>query len=152
MGPQNIIEKMIRNRKNISTRGYERALSLKKKSLAIETVTNSDIYLNSNLTLGDTGREYTQAGSVRQRRVVDMNANNTGRSVKGCGARGSSNSPCSHSGMDPNLPRGKSSQLNFEMIANETQIKSISRHFQKLRDIRWQKTPSNEIQTAYRVS
>ena len=129
MGPKNIIEKMIRNRKNISTRGYERAVSLKKRSLAIDTVTNSDIYLNSNLTLGDTGREYTQAGSVRQRRVVDMNSNNTGRSVRGCGAHGRSNSPCSHSGMDPNLPRGKSSQLNFEIIANETQIKSISRHF-----------------------
>lgn len=59
MGPQTIIEKMMRNRKNVSTRGYERVLSLKKKSLAIETVTNSDIFLNSNLTLGDTGKEYT---------------------------------------------------------------------------------------------
>ena len=59
LGPKNIIEKMIRNRKNMSTRGYERGMSLKKKSLAIETVTNSDIFLNSNMTLGDTGREYT---------------------------------------------------------------------------------------------
>ena len=49
----------MRNRKNVSTRGYERMMSLKKKSLAIETVTNSDIFLNSNLTLGDTGKEYT---------------------------------------------------------------------------------------------
>jgi len=45
--------------------------------------------------------------------------NLSGRSVKGCGAFGRSNSPASHSGMDPNLPRGKSSQLDFEMCANE---------------------------------
>ena len=120
----------MRNRTNVSTRGYERMMGLKKKSLAIETVTNSDIFLNSNLTLGDTGKEYTQAGSsVRTKRVVNMKHNLTGRSVRGCGANGRSNSPCSHSGMDPSLPRGKSSQLNFEMIANESQIKSISRHF-----------------------
>ena len=63
----------MRNRKNVSTRGYERVMSLKKKSLAIETVTNSDIFLNSNLTLGETGKEYTTAGStVRPKRVVNM--------------------------------------------------------------------------------
>ena len=120
LAPTNIIEKMIRNRNRVSTRGYEGSgLGFGKKSLAIETVTNSDIYLNSQFTIPTTGREYTSAGNARPKRMVNMKGNDTGRSVKACGALGRSTSPCSHSGMDPNLPRGKSSQLNFEMIAND---------------------------------
>ena len=45
--------------------------------------------------------------------------NLSGRSIKGAGAMGRSDSPASHSGMDPDLPRGKSSQLDFEMVATE---------------------------------
>jgi len=54
------------------------------------------------------------------RRIVDMKANKTGRSVRGGGAYiGKSTSPCSQSGMDPDLPRGKSSQLHFDMMASD---------------------------------
>jgi len=63
------------------------------------------------------------------RRVVNMKANLTGRSVRGAGALGNSNSPCSQSGFDPALVRGRSSQLNFAMNANEKQIQSISKSF-----------------------
>jgi hypothetical protein len=45
--------------------------------------------------------------------------NLSGRSVKACGAFGRSDSPASHSGMDPDLPRGQSSQLDFDICANE---------------------------------
>jgi len=109
IAPTNIIEKMIRNRNRISTRGYEGGLGLgKKKSLAIETVTNSDIYLNSAFTI-PTRLDISQAVSTRTKRVVNMKGNYTGRSVKGCGALGRSTSPCSQSGINPNLIRGKSS-------------------------------------------
>jgi len=54
--------------------------------------------------------------------------------------------------MDPDLPRGKSSQLNFDMIASEQQIKSISKQFQKLRDIRFGKSSPNGIYAAYKNS
>lgn len=130
LAPTNIIEKMIRNRNKISTRGYEAGgLGLgKKRSLAIETVTNSDIYLNSAFTI-PTRLDISQALSTRTKRVVNMKGNYTGRSVRGCGTHGRSNSPCSQSGMDPNMIRGKSSQLNFEMIASDQQIKSISNNF-----------------------
>lgn len=63
------------------------------------------------------------------RRIVNMKKNNTGRSVRGGGGQGNSNSPCSQSGMDPGMVRGKSSQLNFAMHANEKQIQSISKSF-----------------------
>ena len=57
------------------------------------------------------------------RRIVNMKENLTGRSVRGGGAHnGKSTSPCSQSGMDPDLPRGKSSTLNFDMLAQEKQI------------------------------
>ena len=56
------------------------------------------------------------------RRAINMKANLTGRSVKGAGALGTSRSPCSQSGMDPDMVRGRSSQLNFAMAANEKQI------------------------------
>lgn len=75
LAPTTIIEKMIRNRNRVSTRGYEGSglgFATKKRSLAIETVTNSDIYLNSQFTIGTTGREYTSAVSARPRRVVNM--------------------------------------------------------------------------------
>jgi len=45
--------------------------------------------------------------------------NMTGRSIRGAGAGGRSNSPCSHSGYDLDLPRGKSSQMDFDMVASE---------------------------------
>ena len=66
-----------------------------------------------------------------------MKANETGLSIKGGGGLGNSKMPCSHSGMDPKLLRGKSSQLNFEMQASEKQISSIRRSFKKLSDIRF---------------
>ena len=81
-----------------------------------------------------------------------MKGNFTGRSIKGGGGLGKSTSPCSQSGMDPNLPRGRSSQLNFDINAQGTQIESISRHFKKLRDIRFGRTPTNHIYAAYKVS
>ena len=50
---------------------------------------------------------------------VNMKGNFTGRSVKGAGAYfGKATTPCSQSGMDPNLARGQSSTLNYEMIAS----------------------------------
>lgn len=63
------------------------------------------------------------------RRAVNMKPNRTGRSIKGGGARGKSNSPCSQSGLNPDLARGSSSQLNFEMTATREQIENISRSF-----------------------
>ena len=81
-----------------------------------------------------------------------MRENITGRSIKGGGAGGRSNSPCSQSGMDPNMIRGKSSQLNFEMIGQERQIHSISNSFKKYRDIRFGQTPPNNIYGAYKAS
>ena len=48
--------------------------------------------------------------------------------------------------------RGQSSQLNFEMVANDQQIKSISKNFQKLRDIRWAKSSPHGIYAAYKAS
>lgn len=63
-----------------------------------------------------------EASSQMPRRNVNMKKNFTGRSVKGAGALGTSNSPCSQSGFDPAMVRGRSSQLNFAMAANEKQI------------------------------
>ena len=52
MAPTNIIEKMIRNRNRVSTRGYEGSgLGFGKRSLHVETVTNSDIYLDSQFAI-----------------------------------------------------------------------------------------------------
>ena len=43
-------------------------------------------------------------------RTVNMKPNDTGRSVRSGGAfAGRSTSPCSQSGMDPDMPRGQSS-------------------------------------------
>ena len=81
-----------------------------------------------------------------------MNVNETGLSVKGGGGLGNSKMPCSHSGMDPKLLRGKSSQLNFEMQASEKQISSIKRSFKKLSDIRFGKPPPSNIYGAYKAS
>lgn len=81
-----------------------------------------------------------------------MNDNLTGRSIKGAGGLGKSTQPCSQSGMDPNLLRGKSSQLNFEMHATEKQIESISRSFKKLRDIRFSRIPFDNIYGAHKAS
>jgi hypothetical protein len=67
--------------------------------------------------------------------------NLTGRSIKGAGAAGRSNSPCSHSGYDPDMPRGMSSQLNFDMVADDKTIQKINRSFQKLRDLRTKEKP-----------
>ena len=92
--------------------------------------------------------QYSAAMTSRGRRT-GYQFNLTGRSVKGGGGLGRSTSPASHSGMDPNLPRGKSSQLDFEMVATESQIKSISKSFQKLRDIRLTKQPTAKIYSAY---
>ena len=75
------------------------------------------------------------------RRHINMKPNLTGRSIRGGGAQGKSNSPCSHSGMDPTLERGRSSQLNFEMHATAKQISSIKKSFKKLRDIRFGRSP-----------
>ena len=77
-----------------------------------------------------------------------MKKNYTGRSVKGGGGLGNSNSPCSQSGMDPDMIRGRSSQMNFAMHANEKQIQSISRSFQKLRDIRFRRSPAANTQVS----
>jgi hypothetical protein len=71
--------------------------------------------------------------------------NLSGRSIKAAGALGRSDSPSSHSGIDPNLPRGKSSQLNFEMIATEEQIQNIGRNLKKLRDIRMNSLKPTQI-------
>ena len=122
MAPTSIIEKMIQNRNRVATRGYEAVrsrLGYGKKSLHIETVTNSDIYLNSAFSVPARPEHFISAASARTKRVVNMKGNNTGRSVNGCGAYGRSTSPCSHSGMDPDLARGKSSQLDFDMIASD---------------------------------
>ena len=52
LAPTTIIEKMIRNRNRVSTRGYEGSgLGFGKRSLHIETVTNSDIYLDSQFAI-----------------------------------------------------------------------------------------------------
>jgi hypothetical protein len=58
---------------------------------------------------GDSLMTKSTANSLR----VGYKFNMTGRSIKGGGGGGRSNSPSSHSGMDPDLPRGVSSQLNF---------------------------------------
>ena len=79
--------------------------------------------------------------SMTPRRNRGYKFNLTGRSIKGAGAGGRSNSPCSHSGYDPDMLRGMSSQLNFEMVASEKTIKKINRSFQKLRDLRLGEKP-----------
>jgi len=99
-----------------------------------------------------TRHEKSQVNSMARRKTVNMKANLSGRSVRGGGARGSSTSPCSQSGIDPTLVRGKSSHLNFEMHATDKQIQSISRSFQKLRDIRFGRSPAAKIYAAYRAS
>lgn len=48
--------------------------------------------------------------------------NATGSSIRGGGALGKSTSPASHSGMDPDLLRGRSSQMDWEMKASQEQI------------------------------
>ena len=75
-----------------------------KKSSLIEA--RSSIYSSNMIPL------HSQA-------KVAYKFNMTGRSIKGGGAQGRSNSPHSHSGFDPDMPRGLSSQLNFEMVASE---------------------------------
>ena len=73
MAPNNIIEKMIQNRNRVSTRGYEGSrLGFGKRSLHIETVTNSDIYLNSQFTIPTQRREFTAVSMRPPRRVVNM--------------------------------------------------------------------------------
>jgi len=54
--------------------------------------------------------------------------------------------------MDPNIIRGKSSQLNFEMIASERQIHSINNSFKKYRDIRFGQSQPRNIYGAYKAS
>ena len=46
---------------------------------------------------------YSGMSPPPERRFVNMGKNRTGRSVKACGALGRSDSPCSQSGMDPNI-------------------------------------------------
>ena len=55
------------------------------------------------------GGTMVAGSSIIPKRVVDRNDNLTGRSIKGAGGMGKSTQPCSQSGMDPNLVRGKSS-------------------------------------------
>lgn len=81
-----------------------------------------------------------------------MKGNESGLSIKGGGSLGNSRMPCSQSGMDPKLLRGKSSQLNFEMLASEKQISSIRKSFKKLSDIRFGKPPPSNIYGAYKAS
>lgn len=72
----------------------------------------------------------------------------TGRSVKGGGGGGRSNSPSSHSGIDPDLPRGMSSQMDFPMRARGDQIASIHKSFEKLRALRQDPRPFGQINSA----
>jgi hypothetical protein len=60
---------------------------------------------------------------------VNMKPNLTGRSIRGGGGLGTSRSPCSQSGMDPALPRGKSSQLDYAIVTDESKIRSITKSF-----------------------
>lgn len=62
--------------------------------------------------------------------------NFSGVSIKGAGAKGTSTSPASHSGIDHSIAHGQSSQLAYEMNARPEQIKSIAKSFQKLRQYR----------------
>lgn len=75
-------------------------------------------------------------GSTRSNSRTGYKYNLSGRSVKACGAFGRSDSPASHSGMDPDMPRGKSSQLDFEICATEEQLNSIQKNLTKLIAIR----------------
>ena len=100
------------------------------------TTTEKDFY-ESQMTGFHTGRGGSTAyggqrtkrltpisdmASLPPRRPINMRKNTTGRSINGGGSQGKSTSPCSQSGMDPNLPRGQSSQLNFDMMASNKQI------------------------------
>ena len=123
-----------RNRQRLHTRGHETARVspiAARESLG----SNSDFYSTQfekgygNIRQDTTslgiearlGRHFPTIEELRSthsipRRNVNMKSNFTGRSIRGGGVgRVTSNSPCSQSGMDPDMIRGKSSQLNFEM-------------------------------------
>ena len=71
--------------------------------------------------------------------------NFSGRSIKGCGTHGMSNSPASHSGWDPYMPRGKSSQLAFDIVADEEKLGNIRNNFVKLMNIRLNQYKPTEV-------
>ena len=55
------------------------------------------------------------------------------RSITAAGSSGKLTTlPAGQSGFDPTIPRGRSSQLNFEMAATEQQLASIKKSFLKL--------------------
>lgn len=85
-------------------------------------------------------------GSTRESVRTGYKYNLSGRSIKACGAFGRSDSPASHSGMDPDLPRGKSSQLDFEFCATEEQLNSIQRNLTKLIALRQNRYKPTELQ------
>lgn len=118
-------------RDGISTRGYDILSSRGMPRTRMQTGVALTTIIDSNYN-----RSSGMPNSTRASSRTGYMYNLSGRSVKGAGALGRSDSPASHSGMDPNLPRGKSSQLDFEMIATDEQIQNIGRSLKKLRDIR----------------
>lgn len=95
------VESVPMTRDGISTRGYDilssRGMPRMQTGIPITTIDQSNYKMSSAMP------HSTRASS----RIYMYNL--SGRSIKGAGARGRSDSPASHSGMDPNLIRGKSS-------------------------------------------
>lgn len=127
-----------RNRQSYTRAGCETV----NRAVTHDSMTNSDFYStqfgggaigagngisagkDSITAGGSVTRRFPTIEEIRNtglmpRRRITMKMNNTGRSIKGGGGQGSSRSPCSQSGMDPNLRRGRSSQINFDIKASE---------------------------------
>jgi hypothetical protein len=132
------VESVPMTRDGISTRGYDilssRGMPRMQTGIPLTTIVQSNYNMSSAIP-----------NSTRASSRTAYKYNLSGRSIKGAGALGRSDSPASHSGMDPNLPRGKSSQLNFEMIATEEQIDNIGKSLKKLRDIRMNSMKPTQI-------
>ena len=132
------VESVPMTRDGISTRGYDilssRGMPRMQTGIPLTTIVQSNYNISSAIP-----------NSTRASSRTAYKYNLSGRSIKGAGALGRSDSPASHSGMDPNLPRGKSSQLNFEMIATEDQIDNIGKSLKKLRDIRMNSMKPTQI-------
>jgi hypothetical protein len=92
--------------RNTITRG---AVSIKDEEISLPTEMRAITTMNASMVGSAEFLVSQNHQTLPVSRRTGYKFNLSGRSVKACGAFGNSTSPASHSGMDPNLPRGQSS-------------------------------------------
>ena len=104
---------------NVSTAPGTQRLGMPPKGPPNAFSTVNRTIVNKRTSSIDARSVYTTTANPIKAGVGAYKFNMTGRSIWGGGGLGRSNSPASHSGFDPDMPRGLSSQLNFDMVASE---------------------------------